>query len=317
MNTFPFPTAAALAAMLLLWPSAPGTAAPPDPSASSLTVRRGDLRLFVRAAGAISWSNPISVRTPMAGRIDQVRIHEGQPIRKGDCAAMISSPQRAVLMDVARNHGQEDLEKWEKVYQPIPVLSPADGTVIKVSALEGQNIGPEQMLFTVGDVLVARAYVEETEIPWIAPGGIATLAIDALPGAALTGTVVRVGTQSTPYRNAVAYEVDLAVEAWPEASKPGMSLSALFAGPHRENVLKVPCTAVIARAGEARVCLVAPDGTISFQVVHPGLNDGVEVEILDGLQDGARVLTDALLGPANGAAGNPRYSPLLPFTRGR
>ena len=303
--------AAAFAICCLL----PGTATSAEPALPTTTVQRGDLRLFAHASGSIAWSTQIPVHAPMAGRIDQLNISEDQAVHKDECAAVISSLQRAVLMDVAQADGAKEMAKWENVYRPVPLLSPADGTAIKVSVVIGQNIGPEQVLFTIGDSLVARMYVEETEIPLVAMGGTATLTFDALPEVVVTGTVVRVGSQSTPYRNAIAYEVDLAVTAWPAAAKPGMSLNATFAGPFREQVLRVPCTAVTRIDGKDCVCLVAPDGSTSFQEVRTGLTDGVDVEIPDGLREGDLVRTDTGLQPKAGTDGKARYSPLLPYTR--
>ena len=129
---------------------------------STTTVQRNDLRLFANASGFIAWSTQIPVRAHMAGRIDQLNIREDQAVRKDECTAVISSPQRAVLMDVVQAGGEKEKAKWENVYRPVPLLSPADGTAFKVAVEAGQNIGPEQVLFTIGDRLVARMFVEET-----------------------------------------------------------------------------------------------------------------------------------------------------------
>jgi biotin carboxyl carrier protein len=315
MNRHAYSAAVVCATALFLRGADGDVAAAADSTAQTLVVARGDLQLVARASGAIAWSTVVPVPTPMAGRIDQLNIAEGQLLRQGECAVVISSPQRAVLMDVARADGPEELEKWAQVYQPVPVGSPCDGTAIQVAVVAGQSIDSEQRLFSVGDILVARLYVEEMDVPLVVPGGSAELAIDALPNLALTGTVARVGSQPTPYRNAVAYEVDVAVADWPATGKAGMSLSATFPGPTSENTLIVPCTAIVRREGQTMVGRTTTDGTIEFQAVQIGLSDGVDAEIRTGLQEGDRILTDAALMPKPASTRQSRYSPLLPFKR--
>lgn len=286
------------------------------PEEQTLVVPRRDLQLTPRASGNIAWATLLPVLAPMAGRIEQVNLAEGQPVKNGECAVLISPAPRAVLLDLARSGGPDEMKKWEPAYSGVPVPAPADGTAIQVSVAAGQSVAPNQPLFTIADRRIARVHVEEMDRPAIAPGIAADLVLDALPNAVLAGTVIRAGTQPVPYRNAVAYEVDLAVAAWPDDALAGMSLSATFAGPAAKDALVVPATAVLRRNGQATVGVVGADGTVEFRTVEPGLSDGVDVEIRSGLQAGDRILADAILQPESGTAGKTRHSPLLPFTRG-
>jgi multidrug efflux pump subunit AcrA (membrane-fusion protein) len=284
-------------------------------SASPETVvRYGSLALSARASGSIVWANLTPVRAPMSGRIDEITITENQTVQSGQCAAVMSSQQRAVLMDHAKLNSPEELDKWKAVYDPIPILTPTSGTVTELSVTAGQSIVPDQTLFVLGDIRIARMFVEETEISMIAPGSKATITIFAMQGTVLTGTVLSIGTQSTAYRNAVAYEVDIAVDEWPSTAKTGMSLNAIFSGPHREQVLLVPCTAVVSHAGKDCVCIADQDDTFSFASVKTGLADGVDVEILEGVEEGNRILIDASVPASLQTAEKSPGSPLLPFT---
>ncbi len=66
-------------------------------------------------------------------------------------------------------------------------------------------------------------------------------------------------------------------------------------------VLKTVAGAVVAPqasvqqgAPGAFVYLVKPDGTVGVQVVHTGITQGGQVQVLDGLKPGDRVVTDGL-----------------------
>lgn len=280
---------------------------------SAVPVQRGDLSLPVRASGAIAWERQIAVRPVMPGRLDELRASEGQIVQEGDAVAVMSSLQRALLLDAERASGR-DPAKWEEAYQPTTILAPAAGVVANLPLTPGSMLTPETILMTIADSPLIRVFVEESDVPWITSGSIATIDIDALPGVLMTGIVARISTQSVYHRNAVCYEVELDAGRLPASARVGMSVNAEFHGEQRRGVLLVPQSAVVQQNGRTIVRRPGPDGRHEDLEVRVGLTDGLRIEVVDGLQDGDLVLTDAaaLQSTARDAA---RGSPLLPFTR--
>jgi multidrug efflux pump subunit AcrA (membrane-fusion protein) len=72
-------------------------------------------------------------------------------------------------------------------------------------------------------------------------------------------------------------------------------------------VLTVPITAVEGTAGTGNVYFVLPDGTTELRPVTLGLNDGVNIEVVEGLAEGDLILQfipGAPAGPPGGMGEN-------------
>src|SRR3989338_10376289 len=78
-----------------------------------VTVSRQDLRLTKTATGEVTPQNRVEVKPPIAGRIEQMLVREGDAITQGQILAWMSSSDRAALLDAARAQGPEVLAHWE------------------------------------------------------------------------------------------------------------------------------------------------------------------------------------------------------------
>ena len=76
-------------------------------------VKRGDLEITILATGTLQPENRLSIKAPLAGRIDQVLVTEGVRVRRGQIIAWMSSTERAALLDAARARGPEDQSRAE------------------------------------------------------------------------------------------------------------------------------------------------------------------------------------------------------------
>ena len=64
-------------------------------------VVRGDLEVKVTAAGTVQPENRLEIKPPISGRVDEVKVHEGQVVKAGQVLAYMSSTERAALLDAA------------------------------------------------------------------------------------------------------------------------------------------------------------------------------------------------------------------------
>lgn len=282
---------------------------------SSVPVRCGDLGLFVRTGGAIVWDQQVVVRSVIPGRLDELRVGEGQRVRKGDTVAIVSPLNRVMLLDAEQAAGG-DSNKWADAYLPVPVFAPAAGVVTGLPMKPGNMLTVEAVLMVISDTPVVRVFVEESDITRVSVGSTGSVRIDALPDCVFTGTVSRIGTQAVIRRNAVSFEVDLAPGPLPPSARVGMSVAVEFAGLQRRGVLLVPRDAVLGRNGQSVVRCPGAAGAVEERPIRVGVADGESVEVLEGLREGDMVLV-GMAAPETTARGAAKGTPLLPFTRGQ
>ncbi len=101
-------------------------------SYQAVTVTRGDLSKTVEASGNVAPQNRVDLHPPFAGRLEDVLVHEGDWVKKGQGPGLAQQPGAGIpLLDAARAQGPDELKKWEDLYKPTPMLSPISGTIIR------------------------------------------------------------------------------------------------------------------------------------------------------------------------------------------
>ncbi len=90
----------------------------------------GDICVIVSTTGVVEPQNRVEIKPPIAGRIEEILVKEGDKVKKGDILCLMSSTERAALLDAAHLKGEKELKYWEEVYKPIPLIAPIDGEVI-------------------------------------------------------------------------------------------------------------------------------------------------------------------------------------------
>jgi membrane fusion protein, multidrug efflux system len=117
-----------------------------------------------------------------------------------------------------------------------------------------------------------------------------SLSVDAYPGEAFSGTVRSIAPNVDVRTRTVAAKVDVLD---PQVKlKSGLFAQAAIPGPRRQGVLVVPRDALLPGAETAVMQLV--DGRARRQLVQLGATDGRNVEILQGLAEGAEVIAPPL-----------------------
>jgi macrolide-specific efflux system membrane fusion protein len=158
---------------------------------------------------------------------------------------------------------------------------------------------------TLTDVstLQVEARFAEADATRIRPGQVATITFDALGGREVSGNVVSVDSLETVENNVVTYNVTLLLARTEEGIKPGMTASVDVVVAERKGVLRLPTSAVSPREGVATVTVLEPDGETKTRTVRTGLKGDDDIEILDGLREGDRVVLQP------GPAGRPPAPP--------
>jgi macrolide-specific efflux system membrane fusion protein len=240
----------------------------------------GTIQNDVTLTGTVANDSPVSIKATLSGVVHDVYVSPGQQVDAGTevlrLRAEITNPDGTSYVD------------YETVTAPIA------GVLSTFTALEGQTfsvgddvgkvqpatfnvsgtIAPEQQYRLLNKPADAQVTITGGPAPFTCTG----LTISSAAG---SGTGTDGSTSTTTVRCAVPTDVTVF---------PGLAATLVLAGGVADNVLVVPITAVEGSAQTGNVYFVLPDGTTEVRPVTLGLNDGVNVEVKEGLAEGDLIL---------------------------
>ncbi len=287
------------------------------PTFTEATVERGNIRETVLATGTLEPQIRLELSSPTAGRVEEVLVKEGDAVQRGQIVAWVSSTERTTLLDAARARGPEELAKWEKFYNPTPVISPLDGTVIARVLEPGQTVSSDKAILVLSDRLIVRAQVDETDMAHIALEQHAEIRLDAYQNQMLPARVEHIAFESETVNNVTIYNVEVLPLDPPPFIRSGMSAAVTFIVKETNDVLILPMSAVKGQGNKRSVKVAGNthNGEPISKEVAVGMDDGKNIEILAGLAEGDRVLVPSF--DFGASADNGKTSPLSPFGRRR
>ena len=144
----------ALGLSLLAWAACGKAHGDRQGQGQRVKVTTGDISQVVQATGNVEPLNKVSILPPVTGRIDKILVYEGETVKRGQVLALMSSSDRAALLDTARAKGPDELKYWEDAYKATPVVAPANGLIIARNIVEGQTVAADTDLYDLSDRLV-------------------------------------------------------------------------------------------------------------------------------------------------------------------
>ena len=275
----------------------------------------GTLRDVISATGTVEPQNRLEIIPPINGRVDKVNVQEGALVRAGEVLAIMSSTDRAALLDAASTQGEEKVQYWSEVYKPTPILAPIAGRIIVRNIEPGQTVNSATKLFALADTLIVKAQIDETDIGKISVGQKTLISLDAYPDVQISGTVRRISYESTVVNNVTIYSVEIAPDNIPAIFRSGMSANIEIIRMQKNNVLLLPERAVSYADNGAFVTFKIPGSGEQQRVkVQTGLAQGGQIEITSGLKEGDIVLISETR-RAGTRQNNANTSPLTPQRR--
>jgi len=153
----------------------------------------------------------------------------------------------------------------------------------------------------ITDNQVVEITLNEVDIAKVKTGQQATLVFDALDSLTMTGKVSQVGTIGSVNSGVVQYDITIALDSTNSQVKPGMSASATIITDIAQDVLTVPSMAIKTATDGTYYVLVPSEtvsettgqGVISQKTVVIGLDDGTNVEIKSGLNEGDKIVVSS------------------------
>jgi macrolide-specific efflux system membrane fusion protein len=245
----------------------------------------GTIQTIISTTGTVQPQNRLEIKPPINGRIEEIFVQEGERVTVGQTLALMSSSERAALLDAARSQAKETLTYWQEVYKPTPLIAPINGEVIVRGVEPGQTVTSNDAILVLSDRLIVQAQVDETDIGKVQLGQTAVISLDAYPETKVRATVDHIAYESEIVSNVTIYKVDILPEKVPSIFRSGMSANIDITEQSKENILVVPLEAVKQDAEGSFVLLSSQSDSKPFmQRVQLGISDDKNVEVISGLE---------------------------------
>ena len=209
--------------------------------------------------------------------------------------AVLALENANVNLDTAKNEldsARDELEKSE-------MKAPFDGIVARVPAKEGEVLTavnyPTRTIMTVINPgwMELEVEVDEIDIPGVKLGQEGIIGIDALPELELAGEVTFISHLSRQESGLVLYLIKVGFVV-PEDSllREGMTATIDIVTNEGKDVLLVSDRAIKKDSEGNPVVKVMVNGQIEERPVTLGMSDGIETEIIQGLNEGDEVVIE-------------------------
>ena len=147
----------------------------------------------------------------------------------------------------------------------------------------GSNSQTAQPIVTIASTDVLRVFVDvpETEVPFVQRGDSALIQVPALPSHSFEARVTRFTGALNPATRTMRTEIDIPNRR--DILKPGMYGKVTLILEERSQAITLPAGAVHTE-GDKRFAYSVVEGRLRKIEVETGLDDGIIVEITEGLE---------------------------------
>jgi membrane fusion protein, copper/silver efflux system len=179
-----------------------------------------------------------------------------------------------------------------KPMKALTLYSPISGVVTKKDVVQGMRLDRGAMPLEITDLssVWVLADIYESELRHVTTGMKAELTLKAFPGRTFHGKVAFIDPILNPSTRTA--KVRLSFPNPKRELKPEMFGEVILLGRSRE-ALRIPADAVIDSGTKKVVFVDLGEGKLRPQKIVLGDNDGENVEVLEGLAEGQRVVTRA------------------------
>lgn len=265
--------------------------------------------------------NNIAPQTAM--RIKSIRVEVGDYVEKGQVVATMD----AISLDQAKLQYKNDSteyfrlkglyevgglsksdldaielsykvrkKNYENMLENTVLRSPISGVISARNYDVGDMYAMAQPIYTVQEISPVKLLVAVSERDYtrVKKGGQVSISADAFPGEEFSGTITRLYPTVDPATR--TFLVEVKVPNKDRRLRPGMFARVTLVFGVNHSVV-VPDLAVVRQqgAGDRYVYVLEQDGTVSFRRVELGVRLGHEYEVLSGVKDGEKVVTEGQL----------------------
>ncbi len=260
-----------------------------------------------------------NIAPQMAGRITKINVEIGDFVKEGQILAEIDKAQllqaqlqlqnqevelqRLKSLYEAGGLSQSDYDAIQMQYNVLKtqvenlienttLRSPINGVVTARNYDVGDMYAMSMPIFTVEQIVPVKLLVgiSESDYSKVKKGDSVQITADAIPGKTFYGKVNRIYPTVDPATR--TFTVEVKVDNNYKTLRPGMFVRATINFGVNNNVV-IPDVAVVKQqgSGERFVYVLNEDNTVTYQKVVLGRRMGTEYEVLEGISNGAKVVT--------------------------
>ena len=296
-------------------------AAPPNVNVMPLETQT--VRDILRLTGGIEPWHDVTLSAEVGGRVIEQPVEEGDRVRAGDVLVRIDTDLLRARMDEIeaqlelaredagrltrlRERGAGTPQDADRAATQVRVLeanlrtarinlersvvrSPVDGVVDMLHQEESEFVDaglPLARIVQVERVKVAVG-LPERDVPFFEPGGRAGITLDALPGRDFEGVIHRIATTASPGTR--TFHTQIEIDNEDGAIRPGMIARVSLLRREFPDSFLIPMNAVIP-LDERHVVFLEENGLAHLREITVGLMQGAEVQVVDGLSPGERLI---------------------------
>lgn len=254
-----------------------------------------------------------------AGRISRILVDVGDFVKKGQVVAEMDQTQLAQVELQLKNNeieynrlkglyevgglSKSDLDAIEMAYnvsktqyenlkENATLVSPINGVITARNYDAGDMYAMSAPIYTVEQIKPVKILVgiSETDYSKVKKGDSVDIKADALPDMAFYGKINKIYPTIDPATR--TFTVEVVVDNNYNTLRPGMFVRATVRFGVNNSVV-IPDVAVVKQqgSGERFVYILNEDSTVTYQKVLLGRRMGAEYEVLEGVADGAKVVT--------------------------
>jgi HlyD family secretion protein len=183
------------------------------------------------------------------------------------------------------------------------IRAPSAGTILTRSVNPGDPVvpltsyQPGTEMATIADMndLIFKGTVDEIDVGKLRAGMVARIKVGALPTDVVTGHVSRIAPQAQQKEGATLFDVEIELDPAPNITlRAGYSANADLIIREKKDILTIPERLVIFEDGGKKTFVELPGETPKAEPkkipVKIGISDGLNVEVLEGLKKGDKVV---------------------------
>ena len=213
-----------------------------------------------------------------------------QAVRGYTHEASLKSAQGQLTSAEGKLKGAQAAVAYSEIHSPI------DGVVTDRPLFDGETASAGTPVVTVMETgtLIAKMHIAQRTAQQLKLGAKAQIHVPGVDDP-VPATVAMISPALDPGSTTV--EVWLKIDNRAGALRIGTPVKATVAGRAVENALKVPLSAILtADDGSKSVMVVGSDGTAQRRKVTLGINDGEDVQVMNGVSTGDQVITTGAYG---------------------
>jgi len=211
---------------------------------------------------------------------------------KANAAALVAGArERLRLWDLTETQ-LAALERRGKAEPILTAYAPSSGTVLKREALPGKYVEPGTTLYELADLSRVWVFADiyESEVPAVKPDQPASVTFASYPGETFLGKVAYIYPSLNTEARTVRVRVELPNPGF--KLKPGMYGNVILQT-EAVKTLAVPKEAVLETGLRRLVFMDRGQGRYEPASVKLGRRNQDDVEVLEGLKEGDRIVTSA------------------------